>query len=375
MSNRKGGIGPLDPIYDVETQYGAISVGATPAGGVIPVTVEEQAGQTDPVVGDPVFYDVLFAESVSGFVPADMTLLGTAGATTVALTGAGAAYVAEVTGMTVAGTVIAKVLPGKVTGDVSGDTNRTSTSIDNIVNWEPYPLPPWSDYWDFSNTANWGGSVAVGQLAETGSLFMKQIDFPNGMGLSTINGLTAATNTPVFLAGRGEWGTDASVAAITVPYGIGIVYQANDVGTTSSGAVMALSVSNDPSGQLKPQINSGDPDSGGQVSVTTGGGSLTSATAPGDYNPHVAFVYVDTGANSKLYVDGVLEATGSLGLGALSAGARVIFIGTNIADGGGATSGQATTGWKVSEGGLSVGVTTDLMITNWMADMIAKWGI
>lgn len=128
-------LGPLDPIFEVETKYGGIAVGATPATGIITVTIDEQAGQNDPVVGDNVFYDVVFGEDVSGFTGGDVTLSGAAGATTAAISGSGDTYVVEISGMTQSGTVIATIPPSVVTGDISGDTNRHSTSTDNVVNW------------------------------------------------------------------------------------------------------------------------------------------------------------------------------------------------------------------------------------------------
>lgn len=168
---RPGGPGPLDPIFDVQTQFGAIAVGDQPAGGVITVTVEEQPGQDDPVVAENVFYDVVFSESVIGFASGDMSLGGTAGATSVLLTGGPSSYVAEVSGMTDEGTVTARVRAGTVTGSVSGDTNRASTSIDNVINWEPLPIT--FGAWAYSSGAGvspgstlfWPSAPAAGDVA------------------------------------------------------------------------------------------------------------------------------------------------------------------------------------------------------------------
>ncbi len=40
--NRRRQIGPLDPIYDVETSYGSISVGNTPSGNIFPTGGDEE---------------------------------------------------------------------------------------------------------------------------------------------------------------------------------------------------------------------------------------------------------------------------------------------------------------------------------------------
>lgn len=264
-----------------------------------------------------------------------------------------------------------------MTGSAIG-TERTNVNASTITLPISIPTPTvtatsspdWTNYWDFSNTANWTGSVSTGQNAEVGSLALKQIDASNGMGLSTINGLTCAANTGGFLSGRGEWGTDASLAAVTVPYGIGAVAQ-RIVGTGAASAqVSALATDNVPTGERKATVRCGGASGSHQGQGTN---TITASTAGSD-DAHVLFLYVDD-PNSELWVDGVLEATGDLDLASLSSGARFVIITGRATDGSGPTSGQAEIGWKWGEGGIVVGSVTTDEIEGWSNDMIAKWGI
>jgi len=96
------------------------------------VTINQAAGQADPTNGSTINFTVIFSESVSNFVTGDVSLSGTAGATTGTVTGSGTTYTVAVTGMTTSGTVIATVGAGVAT-DAAGNANTTSTSSDNTV--------------------------------------------------------------------------------------------------------------------------------------------------------------------------------------------------------------------------------------------------
>jgi Ca2+-binding RTX toxin-like protein len=99
------------------------------------VTVEQAAGQADPTSSGPVVFDVVFSEPVTGFDGGEVTLAGTAGATTAVVTGGPAAYTVAVSGMTGDGTIVATVAPG-VAVNVDGSTNLASTSTDNVVRYD-----------------------------------------------------------------------------------------------------------------------------------------------------------------------------------------------------------------------------------------------
>jgi hypothetical protein len=102
---------------------------------VVPtVTIDEGALQADPTSTSPIVFDVVFSESVTGFDGADVTLGGTAGATTATVSGPGPAYTVSVTGMIANGTVLATIGAGVVV-DGGGNGNDASTSADNSVTW------------------------------------------------------------------------------------------------------------------------------------------------------------------------------------------------------------------------------------------------
>lgn len=164
------------------------------------VTINQAAGQADPTTSSPVRFTAVFSEPVSGFATGDVTLAGTAGATTAVVTpaGTGTTFNVAVSGMTSAGTVIATIPAGRAT-DARGAPNTASTSTDNVVTFnEPPP---------FTRTitgvvggpvvVNAGDSVLINAARVAGSVTVK----PGGS-LSVVNsqvaqGITA--DAPSFL--------------------------------------------------------------------------------------------------------------------------------------------------------------------------------
>jgi hypothetical protein len=96
------------------------------------VTINQAAGQSDPTSTSPINFTVVFSEPVTNFATGDVTLGGTAGATTAVVTGSGTTYNVAVSGMTGSGTVIASIGTG-VASDAAGNQNAASTSTDNTV--------------------------------------------------------------------------------------------------------------------------------------------------------------------------------------------------------------------------------------------------
>lgn len=96
------------------------------------VAVEQASRQADPTNSSPINFGVVFSEDTTNFATGDVTVTGTAGATTEAVTGSGATYDVAVSGMTQGGTVIASVADG-VAMDIAGNPNNASTSVDNVV--------------------------------------------------------------------------------------------------------------------------------------------------------------------------------------------------------------------------------------------------
>lgn len=99
------------------------------------VTVNKAASQADPTNATTINFAVVFSEPVSDFAAADVTIGGTAGATTAVVTGSGTTYNVAVSGMTAQGTVVVTVAAG-VAHDSAGNPNSASTSTDNSVEFD-----------------------------------------------------------------------------------------------------------------------------------------------------------------------------------------------------------------------------------------------
>lgn len=99
------------------------------------VTINQKSDQVDPTSSSTINFTVVFSESVSDFATGDVTLGGTAGATTATVTGSGTTYNVAVTSMTGSGTVIASLAAGIATG-ATGNTNAVSTSTDSTVTYD-----------------------------------------------------------------------------------------------------------------------------------------------------------------------------------------------------------------------------------------------
>ena len=97
------------------------------------VTINQASGQSDPTNSSPINFTVVFSEAVTDFDDAaDVTLSGTAGATSVNITGGPTTYDVAVSGMTSGGTIIANI-PANVVQDLAGNNSASSTSTDNTV--------------------------------------------------------------------------------------------------------------------------------------------------------------------------------------------------------------------------------------------------
>ncbi|GEM_PF-980130 len=128
-------------ILDITRPQGAgPDMGAYEFDGTPPaVTLEQAGGQEDPTNSAPVLFTVVFDEPVTGFMTGDVSLSGTASASTASVTGFGALYTVAVSGMTNPGTVIANIVAG-VCRDRAGNGNAPSTSLDNEVIYGSHTL-------------------------------------------------------------------------------------------------------------------------------------------------------------------------------------------------------------------------------------------
>ncbi len=98
------------------------------------VTINQAAGQTDPTISTPISFAVVFSEPVTNFTTGDVSLGGSAGATTATVTGSGSTYDVVVSGMTQSGTVTTTIASG-VALDAAANGNSASTSTDNAVSY------------------------------------------------------------------------------------------------------------------------------------------------------------------------------------------------------------------------------------------------
>ncbi|WP_092773193.1 putative Ig domain-containing protein [Agrobacterium fabrum] len=105
------------------------------------VTINQAASQADPTSRSPILFDVVFDKPITGFSSSDVQLSGTAGATSVAITGSGPNYSIAVSGMSQAGTVTATIPGGRV-ATPAGLANEASTSTDNTVTYDPIKITP-----------------------------------------------------------------------------------------------------------------------------------------------------------------------------------------------------------------------------------------
>ncbi|MFF2372337.1 HYR domain-containing protein, partial [Agromyces sp. NPDC058110] len=106
------------------------------------VTIEQGGSQDDPalVTSQPVVFDVVFSEPVTGFVNTDVVLSGSGNPTMAVVVPVSATeYTVQVSGA-VAGEVVAEVAAGAAE-DAAGNLSEASTSVDNKVMLEDIASP------------------------------------------------------------------------------------------------------------------------------------------------------------------------------------------------------------------------------------------
>lgn len=193
------------------------------------VTINQAAGQVDPTSNSPINFEVVFNEPVTGFTDTDVTLSGTAGATTAAVTGSGATYNVAVSGMTANGTVTASIAAGSAT-DAAGNSNTASTSTDNTIT--------------FANAAPTVVVAAGGMCGSSGGTMNLTVNDANGNPL-TLSGSSSNTgavpNANIVFGGSGSNRTVAitAVPAATVRTAI-VTVTVNDGLATASVTITVL---------------------------------------------------------------------------------------------------------------------------------------
>jgi hypothetical protein len=99
------------------------------------VTINQAATQVDPTKTLPINFTVVFSKVVTDFATGDVTLGGTAGATSATVTGSGTTYNVAVSVVPMNGTVIASIAAG-VAHDAASNANLISSSTDNTVTYD-----------------------------------------------------------------------------------------------------------------------------------------------------------------------------------------------------------------------------------------------
>ena len=160
------------------------------------VSIDQATGQADPTDTSPINFTVVFSEDVIDFGDGDVSLSGTAGATTAVVTGGPTIYNVAVSGMTTDGTVIATIPAGAAT-DPAGNPSTASTSTDNTVTFVVNGAP---------TATVIDGRCPTGK-AVSGSITLSLVD-PDGdpltLTLSSNTNLTLVPMSNVVIGGSGS---------------------------------------------------------------------------------------------------------------------------------------------------------------------------
>ncbi|MGA2497119.1 MAG: FG-GAP-like repeat-containing protein [Tepidisphaeraceae bacterium] len=97
--------------------------------------ISPATGQANPTHVAPVNFKVVFSAPVTGFSESSILLSGSAGATTLLVTGGGTTYNVAVTGMQQNGSVTISI-PANAVTDADGDGNAAVTGPANTITWD-----------------------------------------------------------------------------------------------------------------------------------------------------------------------------------------------------------------------------------------------
>jgi hypothetical protein len=253
------------------------------------VTINQAVGQADPAAAGPINFTVVFSEDVDGtFVSADVTLSGTAGATSKTVTGGPITFNVAVATPPNSGTVIASIVAGVAT-DIAGNTNFVSTSTDNIVTYNPCTAP--SVTLNPSNqTVTYGAASVTFSATASGTpapTAQWQVSTNGGASFSNIG---AATSTTLTI-------NNPTVAMSGNQYRAVFTNSCNPATATSSAATLTVTAATATITWSNPaNITYGTALSNTQLNAT--------ASVPGSftYTPAAGAVLA-FGANQNLHVD------------------------------------------------------------------------
>ncbi len=194
------------------------------------VTINQASGQADPTATTPINFTVVFSAAVTGFDGTDVTLSGTAGATTTTVTGSGTTYNVAVSGMTANGTVIATIAADRALSTVGSHPNHASTSTDNSVTFafgnkflvtsSSYTPVPGGAVTISAQLATAAGvavatsGVVVTWSSTNGGTFSSATSTTNASGIATVTftvSSTSGTVHTVIATGGGFTGTSSNI--------------------------------------------------------------------------------------------------------------------------------------------------------------------
>jgi gliding motility-associated-like protein len=104
------------------------------------VAITYAAGQSSPTNSSSIDFTVFFSEKMSSFTSSNVTLSGTAGATSLSISGGPVVFNVEVSGMNNDGTVVITIADGAV-ADLAGNTNTASINVRNSVDYLTSSFP------------------------------------------------------------------------------------------------------------------------------------------------------------------------------------------------------------------------------------------
>ncbi len=208
------------------------------------VTIDQAPTQADPTTSSTINVTVVFSEAVSDFATGDVTLSGTAGAGSAAVSGSGTTYNVAITGMTGAGTVIVSLAAGVAT-DSAGNLSFASTSIDNTVTFQPLSWHNAADPGDVDELNGPNGldlQYIIEALNVVGSVYLPDLTVPlpnptkkvDVDGDNRLNGLDLQTeiailNTPrMFAPPRSSLFANASNDIVTKGLAAAITYRQSE---------------------------------------------------------------------------------------------------------------------------------------------------
>lgn len=232
------------------------------------VTINQASGQTDPTSSTPINFTVVFGADVTGFDGSDVTLTGTAGATTAVVTGGPRTYNVAVSGMTASGTVTATIAADRAYAS-GNHPNRASTSTDNTVtyriaskfvvtssNYTPAPGATVTITAQLADSANnavpVAGIVVTWSKTGTGGSFSTATSTTNSSGIATVtftvNNATGTVHT-VTATGGGYTGTSTN---ITTSAPAAVMTLVRSTGMVAYPGAVSLSVQFAASGGSRP---------------------------------------------------------------------------------------------------------------------------